>query len=207
MAPGVGVGGAYPQYGMQAAGMGMAAGYPTALGAQVRMSDMCSLSTWLFFNPADPLPALVRYPLRAHPEFRLDFVCLAVQYCVCVCVLRAPFFRAVRADHVFVFCVGTYPPTRYAPYPLQQMQAGLYPGQVPQAMAQAMGMPPVSMSMVGAMPGTGSDGLAAATAVVPAAMLTGTGPAVPTSAPASAPGAIAAAPSHFEFPVAAGVCM
>ena len=40
MAPGVGVGGAYPQYGMQAAGMGMAAGYPTALGAQVRMSDM-----------------------------------------------------------------------------------------------------------------------------------------------------------------------
>jgi hypothetical protein len=50
MAPGVGVGGAYPQYGMQAAGMGMAAGYPTALGAQVRMSGMCSLSTIVFFN-------------------------------------------------------------------------------------------------------------------------------------------------------------
>ena len=107
----------------------------------------------------------------------------------------------------FLYSVSVPTPYPVLPYPLQQMQAGLYPGQVPQAMAQAMGMPPVSMSMVGAMPGAGSDGLAAATAVVPAAMLTGTVPAVPTSAQASAPGAIAAAPSHFEFPVAAGVCV
>ena len=89
MAPGVGVGGAYPQYGMQAAGMGMAAGYPTALGAQVRMSDMWRfLSTWPFLIPLTPSLPSLGTPFEHTLNFR-------VQHCVCVCVLCASFFRAV----------------------------------------------------------------------------------------------------------------
>jgi hypothetical protein len=151
----------------------------------------------LFLIPLTPSLPSLGTPF----EHTLNFGCTFSVWRVCCTHLS--FARCELAMLWSPLCRYPYP---VPPYPHVQMQAGLYPGQVPQAMAQAMGMPPVSMSMVGAMPGTGSDGLAAATAVVPAAMLTGTVPAVPTSAPASAPGAIAAAPSHFEFPVAAGVC-